>query len=458
MPEPTPNPYRQILGRRFPEPFIALLAFLLGVWLWDHYFSQKRGFEPGTDQVAMVKLDRDFRLAEAMAGDPAWLRWAMGVDMPEAVKHDGGEALLLLDKDREFGSGLGPQGGEALIVVLSEQQHTPLLERLRQIPDNGDGEVFPEAYETLVTRMMEGRGKWWERSILRAYAAERPTGAELPLALKTFDDGSRLLRERTLVSRGAVWLLVLAGTCFIPTTIRRLLALRGWKDRGYGRGWSASLGLVVFLAATLAWIGFGLAMRAGLMAVKDIPPWMMIALDGAMRFLPALIVMGLLFRRAGHAVRVMGLNRSPRWPMVLGIFAILGWYEQLVSPLLRGISELDPSGGLSAGEEGVGGLAFALISACLMAPLAEEIVYRGVLFRTLANRFGLLAGALLSSGAFALVHFYNLSGLVSVAVFGFACALAYSSTRALSTAVVLHLLYNAAIKLPEWMVYHAPLH
>jgi membrane protease YdiL (CAAX protease family) len=55
------------------------------------------------------------------------------------------------------------------------------------------------------------------------------------------------------------------------------------------------------------------------------------------------------------------------------------------------------------------------------------------------------------------LHFYDGYGLASVGVFGFSCALLYSGTGSLSTVIALHMLYNAAIKIPEWIVYHAPL-
>jgi membrane protease YdiL (CAAX protease family) len=215
--------------------------------------------------------------------------------------------------------------------------------------------------------------------------------------------------------------------------------------------------LVVFLVAVLAWIGFEMTLRAGLLTVAAIPPWLGIALDSALRLLPALIAIGLLFRRPSHAVRVLGLTKMPSWLLVFGMFSLLSWLGQGTTVLFSGMSPTDPAGGLSSGEAGPWGLAFAVISACMMAPIAEEIVYRGVLFRSLWNRFGVLPAAILSSGAFALVHFYNITGLVGVALFGFVCALVYSKTRALSTVIALHCLYNLAVKLPEWLVYHAPL-
>ena len=117
----------------------------------------------------------------------------------------------------------------------------------------------------------------------------------------------------------------------------------------------------------------------------------------------------------------------------------------------------EPGGGLSLADAGIWGLVFALFSACLLAPLAEEILYRGVLFRSLRNRLGVVPGAFLSAAVFAVLHFYDGYGLASVGVFGFFCALLYSGTGALSTVIALHVLYNSSIKIPEWIVYHAPL-
>lgn len=453
MPDLSKNPYRQILGRRFPEPFIAMLAFLLGVWLWGHYFGKKEGYETGTDRLAVVKLDRDSRLAEAMANDPPWLRRMAGVDTLQEVQRSGEAALQELAEENS----LGQEGVQAYVTLLSIREDKGLLGSLRQAGTNVEGVDLPPSYESVVGLLKKGEGTWIDRAIARAYAEERGSQQELGAILRKFDEGTLALRHRAVVSRGIVWSVVLFGTFFIPVAILRLARVRNGWDRGYGKAWSAPLGLVIFLASTLAWIGFLLAMRAGFTAVQGIPPGLALALEAGMGMLPALIAVGLLFRRGSHAVRVFGIDKLPAWGLVLGLFAVLGWANEVLSPLLEGLSAPNPTGGLSAGEEGGWGLAFALVSACLVAPISEEILYRGVLFRSLANRFGVLAGAVLSSGAFALVHFYNLYGLASVAVFGFTCALAYAATRSLATVILLHLLYNAAVKLPEWFVYHAAL-
>ena len=102
-------------------------------------------------------------------------------------------------------------------------------------------------------------------------------------------------------------------------------------------------------------------------------------------------------------------------------------------------------------------MVFALVASCLLAPVAEEILYRGVLFRSVRNRLGMAAGAVISSLIFALLHFYDGYGLASVGIFGLACAFSYAATGSLTTAIALHVLYNFSIKMPEWIVYHAPL-
>jgi CAAX amino terminal protease family. len=78
-----------------------------------------------------------------------------------------------------------------------------------------------------------------------------------------------------------------------------------------------------------------------------------------------------------------------------------------------------------------------------------------VLFRSLGNRLGILPAAILSSVIFASIHFYGLYGFISVAVFGFSCAMLYAATGSLMSVILLHSLYNLSIKIPEWWFYHA---
>src|SRR6188474_2962180 len=94
------NPYRAILRREYPEPLIALLAFVLGIWLWDQYFGKVEGYPPGTEEIALVKIDRDLRLAEAMREDPPGLKWLAGASEPVEARRDALEIFQKLAKER----------------------------------------------------------------------------------------------------------------------------------------------------------------------------------------------------------------------------------------------------------------------------------------------------------------------------------------------------------------------
>ena len=370
---------------------------MLGIWLWDHYFGKEGGYAPGTEQVALVKIDRDLRLADAMVGDPPWLRWLAGVGEPAAVREDALEVFQKL----AAGNSISPQGVEAFASVKAEQDGLP-------------------------QRQSHG-----------------PDGLQL--------------RVRAIGVRSAVWLLGLVGLAFIPSALRSLKKGFSVKPRGYGGAWSLPLGAVVFLVATLAWIGFGMTLDLGIEALPGLHPAMGFLLDSAARLLPPLIALGLLFKRPSHAARVMGLDLRVQVKAVLGMFSLLMVADQVLRLSMGEGESNSPGGGLSPGDAGLWGLAFALVSACLLAPIAEETLYRGVLFRSCRNRLGVIPAALVSSAVFALLHFYDGYGLASVAIFGFSCALLYAGSGSLTTVIALHMLYNAAIKIPEWLVYHAPL-
>jgi len=78
---------------------------------------------------------------------------------------------------------------------------------------------------------------------------------------------------------------------------------------------------------------------------------------------------------------------------------------------------------------------------CLLAPLAEECLFRGFLFQWLARRYNLWAGILLSSLIFTTVH-WNLFGFGNTFLLGVFSALLLRSTRSLWPSVALHSLWN----------------
>ncbi len=414
------------MRRDIPEPLIALLCFVLGIWLWDHYFGETAGYAPGTEEIAMIRIDRDLQLAEGMAEDPALLRWLAHASTREEALNNGLSSLELLIQAQA----LSPTGYHAYAALLATRDQVPPETYLRQL-------ALPSSDPESPT--------WWNLKI----ASENFT---YPQTATT-----STLRTRAIFVGTIIWVLGLVGLAFVPVALRCLGNAFRKKPRGYSAAWSPSLGLMIFLLATLAWIGFSMMVELGISALPGIHPVVAILLDTVARLLPALIALGLLFRKPSHVPRGIGLDAHIHPPVILGLFSLLIVLDQPLRWALGRFTAEDPTGGLTYADSGMFGLVFLIVSACVVAPISEEILYRGILYRSLANRAGVLAAAIISSVIFASLHFYDVYGLASVATFGFICALLYQSTGSLVNVVALHMLYNTSITLPEWTIYHAPL-
>ncbi|MCI0651494.1 MAG: CPBP family intramembrane metalloprotease [Planctomycetes bacterium] len=80
-------------------------------------------------------------------------------------------------------------------------------------------------------------------------------------------------------------------------------------------------------------------------------------------------------------------------------------------------------------------------AAVVVAPLTEEILFRGIIYRALAMHAGALPAASLSGLLFALVHF-NVRSFLPLAVLGMALALVFQRTGSLWPVIVLHGSFN----------------
>lgn len=104
--------------------------------------------------------------------------------------------------------------------------------------------------------------------------------------------------------------------------------------------------------------------------------------------------------------------------------------------------------------EGVAGLALALLAAGLIAPLTEEIFFRGFMFPAFRDRLGEFWGITLSAGIFGLAH---LQPLALPALFGLGALLAwlYQRTGSLWPCILLHATVNSVAILALFAVGNA---
>jgi Predicted metal-dependent membrane protease len=88
------------------------------------------------------------------------------------------------------------------------------------------------------------------------------------------------------------------------------------------------------------------------------------------------------------------------------------------------------------------GVPLVVIQALVLAPLVEEVMFRGILFEEVRRRWGVAAAYVLSSLVFALLH---RPGLGAVPIFIIALSLAYAYHRyGLPASIMVHFLQNAA--------------
>lgn len=127
---------------------------------------------------------------------------------------------------------------------------------------------------------------------------------------------------------------------------------------------------------------------------------------------------------------------------LLGMYTITYFHDLLMHPESQDILNRFP-------RSSVGVALFALL-AVVLAPLFEELFFRGFLFRGLARSWGWLPAAVVSAAAFGIAHL-QLSVFVPLFALGFALAWVYKRTGSLWTSISLHALFNG-ISLVAWVL------
>ena len=89
-----------------------------------------------------------------------------------------------------------------------------------------------------------------------------------------------------------------------------------------------------------------------------------------------------------------------------------------------------------------GGVAMLIIGVCVVAPVAEEIFFRGIVYRALTRLAGLPAGLVLAGVVFGGAHF-ELLQLPGLAVFGMLLCALFHRTGRLGPGIVAHCTFNA---------------
>jgi membrane protease YdiL (CAAX protease family) len=345
---------------------------------------------------------------------------------------------------------------EALDATGEEMRLTDLLERLYE--DYEDSRLdAPSLSESDRAELRRGLG-WFGKLALA------PEGGPDAAARREVLDSARRAALATLGSAGGVVLLIGAGVVVL-VVLGILLGqgrLRGGLRVGspYGGVYAETFALWMvaypalgfalgLMASAETWLLFnGLGMLASL-AVLFWPvargvPWDRLRRD-----------LGLVLGRRPAAEPLLGLaGYAGTWPVLIVPLILVLLFTQLVKRF--GWEPIEPThpvvGPVLSGDWWV--RAQVLLVACVGAPLVEETMFRGLLYRHLREasvRFGRVAGVFFSAGltsfVFAVIHPQGLLGIPVLATLAFGFALMREWRGTLVPSMVAHAVHNGGTTL-----------
>jgi membrane protease YdiL (CAAX protease family) len=151
--------------------------------------------------------------------------------------------------------------------------------------------------------------------------------------------------------------------------------------------------------------------------------------------------------------RAATLVREAVWGVLAGVVLYFGVAVVVAIPLTILFNALS-STEVSTPEQvsanvSTGGKVLAVVLAVAIAPVVEELFFRGMLFRSIRDRWGFPIGAVASAVAFGLVHYVpspwrDAALLQSIMMFtGFALAWIYERRGSIAANMATHMTFNA---------------
>jgi membrane protease YdiL (CAAX protease family) len=218
----------------------------------------------------------------------------------------------------------------------------------------------------------------------------------------------------------------------------------------------AAIGLYLVAQLGLQLVAALVLVRAGFIEAASLDPaeggTILLAMVVASQLVGLIAVLLLLRRRAVPLGVLIGpLHPFRRFAGIgagLGLIAIVG-STIIVSVLVAfSGSEATPDQVLTGDiAETPLQLLLAVLAAVVLAPIAEELLFRGLLHRALRTRLRLIPAALISSVLFAIVHvdvvLSQPLALVGLTLVGVVLAVAYERTGSLLVPIVIHAVHNA---------------
>lgn len=207
---------------------------------------------------------------------------------------------------------------------------------------------------------------------------------------------------------------------------------------GLAHRWDLPAALKILAVKLAADLMVGLA--AGAILGPDMPVWVMVSLS-TLIWIPVLLVIAAMARTAGAGRIRWGTLDGWNKPLVVGV-GLAAIVQSVMLSLLAG----DATTPLQEAMRTRGDLVAVVVFALLIAPLVEELFFRGYLYGALENAFGRRLAVIVVGLVFGMFHGVQYAGaptaLIAVTLMGLATTWVRAYTGGLWPCVALHVLYN----------------
>jgi membrane protease YdiL (CAAX protease family) len=200
--------------------------------------------------------------------------------------------------------------------------------------------------------------------------------------------------------------------------------------------------LLVFLAAQLV-LGLAAGLVTGAMN-RRIDNLILAGIEAVSLAALVPVLRGRLGHRLAHYVRYAPVRVGSWCAVILCCVGLILGLRQVEGLVLRVLPITHFWRTVFGQITGTEDFARGIILAALVAPVVEEIIFRGILLRGFAAHYGRARGVLYSSLLFGLAH-ANPWQFVPALVLGFFLGALYLRTRTVVPTIVAHALYNGSL-------------
>lgn len=209
--------------------------------------------------------------------------------------------------------------------------------------------------------------------------------------------------------------------------------------------WSARYALIAYVLSFIAVIVLGLLLD-DVLGINVTVGVSVLVVDAA-------LLAALLPLARGRGLSLADLGLRPTLALRSLWLVIQAFLAYLIIAVLWTLAFIGQSAQHAAGELsqikqlGTFDVVLAVVAISLIAPIVEEIFFRGLLYRSLRNRFPVAPAALTAGALFGLVHViaYPLVTLPIKAAFGVIACLLYERTGSILPGIALHSFIDASV-------------